>query len=120
MKQQKTRYLKRTHKFGIELPKTVKEALDPDSMNSNTLWAAGIAKEMKNVCVAFKILADNESVPIGFQRIPCHMVFDIKMEDFTRKAHLVAGGHKTNAPSTITYSSVVLCETVRLLCSWLP
>ncbi len=64
MKQQKTRYLKRTHKFGIESPKTVKEALDLDRMNGNTLWAARIAKEMKNVCVAFRILAGNESVPI--------------------------------------------------------
>ncbi len=32
-----TRYLKRTHKFGIELPKTVKEALDLDRKNGNNL-----------------------------------------------------------------------------------
>jgi hypothetical protein len=32
-----TRYLKRTHKFGIEVPKTVKEALALDSKNDNTL-----------------------------------------------------------------------------------
>ncbi len=57
--------LKWTHKFGIELRKTVKEAFDLDRMNGNTLWAAGITKEMKNVRVAFKILADDESVPIG-------------------------------------------------------
>ena len=36
------------------------------------------------------------------------------MEDFTRKARLMAGGHKTNAPSTITYASVVSRETVRI------
>jgi hypothetical protein len=30
------RYLKRTHKFGIELPKTVKEALELDKKNGNT------------------------------------------------------------------------------------
>jgi hypothetical protein len=40
------RYLKRTHKFGIELPKTVKEALDLDKMNGNTFWADAIAKEI--------------------------------------------------------------------------
>ena len=83
-------------------------------MNGNTLWAAYIAKEMKNICVAFKILADNESVPIGYQKIPCHMVFDIKMDDFTRKTRLVAGGHKTDAPSTITYASIVSRETVQI------
>ncbi len=31
-----TCYLKRTHKFGIEVPKTIKEALDLDRKNSNT------------------------------------------------------------------------------------
>jgi hypothetical protein len=76
------RYLKRTHKFGIELPKTAKEALAPDKKNGNTFWADDIAKEMKDICVAFKILLDGQSAPIGYQKIPCHMIFDIKMEDF--------------------------------------
>jgi hypothetical protein len=40
------------------------------------------------------------------------MVFDIKMEDFCRKASLVAGSHMTNAPATITFASVVSRETV--------
>jgi uncharacterized membrane protein len=39
-----TSYLKRTHKFGIEVPKTVKEALKLDRKNGNTLWADAIAK----------------------------------------------------------------------------
>ncbi len=42
------------------------------------------------------------------------MIFDIKMEDFRCKARLVAGGHMTKAPTTITYVSVVSCETVRI------
>jgi len=42
------------------------------------------------------------------------MVFDVKMETFQRKARLVAGGHQTEAPATITYSSVVSRETVRI------
>jgi len=114
VKRRNARYLKRTHKFGIELPKTVQEALAIDKKLGNTFWADSIAKEMKNVRVAFKILMDDQSVPIGYQKIPCHMVFDIKMEDFTRKARLVAGGHKTDAPPTITYASVVSRETVRI------
>jgi hypothetical protein len=105
-------YLKRTHKFGIELPKTVKEALALDKKNGNTFWADAIAKEMKDVCVAFKILLDGQSAPIGYQKIPCHMIFDIKMEDFQKKARLVAGGHMTKAPATITYGSVVSHEIV--------
>ena len=108
------RYLKRTHKFGIELPKTVKEAYELDKKNGNTFWADAIAKEMRDVRVAFKILPDGQLAPIGYQRIPCHMIFDIKMEDFRRKARLVAGGHMTKAPATITYASVVSRETVRI------
>jgi hypothetical protein len=109
-----TRYLKRTHKFGIEVPKTVKEAYDLDRKKGNTFWADAITKEMKEVCIAFNILPDGHVAPNGYQKIPCHMVFDIKMEDFRRKARLVAGGHMTGAPATITYASVVSRETVRL------
>ncbi len=107
-------YLKRTHKFGIELTKTVNKALELDKKNGNTFWADTVAKEMKDVCVAFKILLDGQSAPIGYQKIPCHMIFDIKMEDFRCKARLVAGGHMAKAPATITYASVVSRETVRI------
>ncbi len=107
-------FLKRTHKFGIEIPRTVKEALELDCRNGNTLWVDAIAKEMAEVRKAFDILPDRKTAPVGYQKIPCHMVFDIKMEDFKRKARLVAGGHKTEAPATITYASVVSCETVRI------
>ncbi len=82
VRKQTTRYLKRTHKFGIEVPKTVKEALDLDRKNNNTLWADAIAKEMKEVRIAFNILPDGHSDPIGYHKIPCHMIFDVKMEDF--------------------------------------
>jgi Reverse transcriptase (RNA-dependent DNA polymerase) len=42
----------------------------------------------------------------GFQETGCHIVFDIKM-DFTWKARFVASGHTTEAPSSLTYLSVV-------------
>jgi hypothetical protein len=69
---------------------------------------------MKDVRVTFKILLDGQSVPIGYQKIPSHMIFDIKMEDFRCKARLIAGGHMTKAPATITYASVVSRETVHI------
>ncbi len=112
VKKHNPQFLKKTHKFGIEVPKTVKDALDINRRNGNTFWADAIAKEMKDVCVAFKILLDRQSAPIGYQKISCHMIFDIKMEDFRRKARLVAGGHRSKAPATITYASAVSCETV--------
>ena len=87
------------------------EALALDKKNGNTLWADAITKELKNH-VAFKILPDGQPAPIGHQKIPGHMVFDIKMEDFRQKARLVAGGHEMEAPATITYASVVSRKTV--------
>jgi hypothetical protein len=48
---------------------------------------------------------------IGFQEIVCHIVFDIKM-DFTRKARFCAGGHTTDTPAVMTYSSVVSRDSV--------
>ena len=53
-------------------------------------------------------------MPIGYQRVNCHIFFDVKMENFRRKARLVAGGHVTEPPATIMYASVVLRETVRI------
>jgi hypothetical protein len=109
----KTRYQKKTHKFGIRIPKTVREALEIDRDTNTSLWADAIKKEMKNVMPAFKILDPGAAEPVGHTRIPCHMIFDIKM-DFTRKARLVAGGHVTDPPSSITYASVVSRDSVRL------
>ena len=40
------------------------------------------------------------------------MIYDVKMEDFRRKAQLVAGGHMAETPKCMTYSSVVGLETV--------
>jgi Reverse transcriptase (RNA-dependent DNA polymerase) len=41
------------------------------------------------------------------------MIFDVKM-DLTRKAQFVVGGHLTEPPASITYSSVVSRDSVRL------
>ena len=68
---------------------------------------------MKNVQPAFKILDDGGKAPIGYKWIPCHMVFDVKM-DFTQKACFVAGGHMTDPLASITYSSVVSRDSVRI------
>ena len=78
----KTRYLKNCHKFGIELPKTVEQAIALDAKIGNTLLADVISKELKGVRVAFKILPNGKKVPIDHQFMLCHMVFNIKMEDF--------------------------------------
>ncbi len=54
-------------------------------------------------------------MPPGYQKITCHMIFDVKMgENFRRKARFVADGHKTKTPAAMTYSSVVSRDSVRI------
>jgi Reverse transcriptase (RNA-dependent DNA polymerase) len=115
------RYWALSHKFGVRLPKTVKEAFDIDRAEGNDLWQKAIEKEMLNVRPAFSVMIGashqdvlERRVLVGHTRIPCHMVFDVKMESLTRKARLVAGGHMTEETDAITYSSVVSRESVRI------
>jgi hypothetical protein len=49
-------YHKRTHKFGIEVPKNWDDCIILDNENDNTLWQDAVRKEIKNVRIAFKIL----------------------------------------------------------------
>ena len=45
---------------------------------------------------------------IGYKQITGHLVFDIILgENFHRKACYCTDGNKTDAPSSITYSTVV-------------
>ena len=48
------------------MPNSAKHAFELDKHNGNTFWKDSISKEMKNVCVAFQILDENEEVPIGY------------------------------------------------------
>jgi hypothetical protein len=45
----KSKYWKTTHKFGIRLPHSVKQALQIDEETGTDLWRRAIEKEMKNV-----------------------------------------------------------------------
>jgi Reverse transcriptase (RNA-dependent DNA polymerase) len=108
------RYMLRTHKFGIRIPKTVEEALQLDKENGNTFWRDAIALEAKNVDVAFQELEEGEAVPVGYQFVRCHMIFDVKVGSLKRKARYVAGGHLTEPPSSLTYASVVSRESIRI------
>ena len=110
-----SKYWQRTHKFGIRMPKSVKDAYEIDKENGNSLWRDAIIEEMKKVRVAFEETSKSLDELFGYTEITTHMIFDIKMgENFRRKARLVADGHKTEAPSSITYSSVVSRDSVRI------
>ena len=101
-------------KFGIAVPGTVDEAYALDKANGNSFWSDAIEKELKNVRVAFKLLDDNEAVLPGSKLIPYHIIFDVKF-DLTRKARLVAGGHRNkNVATHLTFSTVAARDSVRL------
>ena len=107
--------VKRSIKFGIQVPNSVEEAYKLDKENNNTHWHDAITKELKNVIVAFKLLGEGENPPIGSKEIPYHIIFDVKF-DLTRKARLVAGGHRhKEVPSYATYSSVVAQDSVQII-----
>ena len=72
-----------------------------------------LRKEMAAVMVAFEVQPEEVTFVPGYKRIPGHVVWDVKM-DFTRKARYVAGGHRTDPPKALTYSSVVSRESVRI------
>ena len=51
--------------------------------------------------VAFEILDKGKQPPPGHQFVTLWMIFDLRM-DFTCKARLVAGGHLTQTPTSLT------------------
>jgi len=104
----------RLEKFGIKIPRTVEEAIEFDRISGTRLWKNSIDKELQNISVAFQFLEEGARVPVGYQYICCHFIFDVKL-DGTRKARYVAGGHVTETPSSITYSSVVSRDSIRIL-----
>ena len=102
-----------THKYGVELPRSIKEALALDVRNGNNFWGDAINKEMLNLKVAFDILGDEQNVPPGYSKTSGHIIFDVRMT-LERKARWVKDGHKTPEPDRSTYAGVVSRESVRI------
>ncbi len=67
------RHLKCMHKFGIECPKTVEDALELYKHNGNTMWSK------------WDPVVDGIQPPNGYQFIRCHMIFNVNLEYFCQK-----------------------------------
>eukprot|EP00957_Ditylum_brightwellii_P087029 6624626-Ditylum_brightwellii.AAC.1 len=75
-------------------------------------------KEMSATRVTFKFIDDkNSKSPPGYQTTGGHIIWDIKMEDIRRKGRYVAHGNKTEPSRTLTYTSVVSRDSVRIAMS---
>ena len=114
IKQIQHRIPKKSMKFGITVPGSVEEAIRLDKENGNDLWQRAIQKEVNNVKIAFKPLSEEEDLPVGCKLIPYHIIYDVKF-DLTRKARLVAGGHRNKRVSShITFSTVASRDSIRI------
>jgi hypothetical protein len=61
----------------------------------------------------FIVLDSGEDIPTGYQKIPYHMVFDVKY-NLRHKARLVVGGNWTVNDKEDIYSGVVRMEIARI------
>jgi hypothetical protein len=103
------------YKFGVQVPKGIKNAIDLDKKNGNQLWQEAIKTEIKQVTnnQTFIVLDSGEDIPTCYQKISYHMVFDVKY-DLRQNARLVAGGNWTVNDKEDIYSGVVCMDTVRI------
>ena len=58
----------------------MEQALALDAKNGNTLWVDAIFKEMEHVSLAFDVLPDGKSVPVGHQIMQCHVMYNVKLK----------------------------------------
>jgi hypothetical protein len=84
------------YNFGIQVSKGIKNAIDLNKNNGNQLWQEAIKTEIKQLTdyQTFIVLDSGEDIPTGYQKIPYHMVFDVKY-NLDNKARLVARGNWT-------------------------
>ena len=54
-----------------------------DLNNGNNFGVKAIKKEMNNVGIAFEILDEDKSAPVGWSNESGHLIFNVKM-DFTQ------------------------------------
>ena len=52
----KTKYWRKTHKYGVSLPKNVTEEIQIDQENGNNYWKDAIDKDMKKAKIYYKLI----------------------------------------------------------------
>ena len=89
----KSKFWKKTHKYGIKIPRNVMEAKAIDIENGNKLWEESWVLEMTNNRCAFEHYKGNTSELVAYEEITGHLIFDVKIsKNFRRKASLLLTG----------------------------
>jgi len=64
---------------------SIKEAMEIDRENGNTLWMDAVKMDMENVRIAFEDFNGGSNTLVGYTQITGHLVFDVKLgENFRR------------------------------------
>lgn len=103
-------------KYGFLVPRTHAQAVEIDKANGNTKWQDSEAVEMQQLAEykTFEDKGKGAAAPIGYKKIRCHMIYDVK-HDGRHKSRLVAGGHLTDLNIDSVYSGVVSLRGIRLI-----
>ena len=107
----------------MRFPKTLKETYDIDRQLGTYYWIKEISKEMANGSIYLEKLDGvttdgmrRGKISPGYEHVNVHMIFETNMDGmFTRKEILVADEHTTAPKSSITYSSVMSREIIRIV-----
>ena len=63
----KARFWLATHKYGIEVPRSIEHAKQLDKKNGYKFWIQALSKEIHNVSIAFELLEQGAKAPPGWK-----------------------------------------------------
>lgn len=69
-----------TYKFGIQVPRRIKNVISLDKKKKNNLWQEAIEVQLTQLTdyETFIVLDSGDNIPKGYRNIPYHIVFDVK------------------------------------------
>ena len=100
-------------KYGIKVPKTIRESKKLDDEAGNTMWQDATDLEMNTIIPAFD-LSGGDNILQGYLEATGHVVFDVKM-DFTWKSRFVKNIHFNPDPIDYSFSWVCSRDSIRIV-----
>ena len=104
------------YKYGVKIPRNVKEALELDKENRNNKWAEAMKLEnqLLNDLEYFEFQPKNYSPAKEYQKTTLMITMKVK-QDLRHKCRLVVGGHLIDALDYDIYSTTVKSISVKIL-----
>jgi Reverse transcriptase (RNA-dependent DNA polymerase) len=104
------------YKYGYEVRRDYKYAMELNIRNGNKLWREATDLELTqlNEYNTFKDLGPQAWAPHGYKKIRAHLVYDVK-HNGRHKARMVADGHLMTMPVDSAYSGVISLRGIQML-----